>query len=173
MIIKRLAVGRFCCCRPRPTLHVHALTMSAADNEVATKATESSKSKLRIVTGQDKITMGFAAASCGAEFIRRAIRDRGEANIIVATGASQFEVLASLVEATGIQWSKCNFFHLDEYIGITPSHGLLCCARTRGLFDDADFRFGCNCSLLCHRSIFCKVFERAARGQASRRARII
>lgn len=80
-------------------------------------------SKLQIVTAKDKITMGFAAASCGAEFIRRAIRDRGEANIIVATGASQFEVLASLVQATGVEWDKCHFFHLDEYIGISPSHG--------------------------------------------------
>ena len=80
-------------------------------------------SKLQIVTAKDKNTMGFAAASCGAEFIRRAIRDRGQANIIVATGASQFEVLASLVQATGVEWDKCHFFHLDEYIGISPSHG--------------------------------------------------
>ncbi len=46
-----------------------------------------------------------------------------QANVIVATGASQFEVLAALVQATGVAWDKCNFFHLDEYIGIAPDHG--------------------------------------------------
>ena len=69
------------------------------------------------------MTSGFAAASCGAEFIRRAISERGHANIIVATGASQFEVLDSLVQATGVEWDKCHFFHLDEYIGIPSTHG--------------------------------------------------
>ena len=45
----------------------------------------------------DKPQMGKAAAAAGAEHIRRAIAERGAANIIVATGASQFEMLAQLV----------------------------------------------------------------------------
>ena len=43
----------------------------------------------------DKAQMGKAAAAAGAEHIRRAIADRGAANIIVATGASQFEMLGA------------------------------------------------------------------------------
>ena len=45
----------------------------------------------------DKSQMGKAAAAAGAEHIRRAIAERGAANIIVATGASQFEMLGALV----------------------------------------------------------------------------
>ena len=43
------------------------------------------------------------------------------ANIIVATGASQFEMLGELVKED-IDWSVVTGFHLDEYIGIDVSH---------------------------------------------------
>lgn len=66
--------------------------------------------------------MGAAAAAAGAESIRRAIEERGEANIIVATGASQFEVLKYLVLEEGIDWSLVTGFHLDEYLGLEMSH---------------------------------------------------
>lgn len=69
-----------------------------------------------------KQQMGSAAAKAGAESIRKAIENKGSANIILATGASQFEMLSSLVEAEGIDWSKVSMFHLDEYIGIDISH---------------------------------------------------
>lgn len=70
----------------------------------------------------DKQQMGSEAASHGAELIRKAIADRGEANLIVATGASQFEMLESLVAAEGIDWQKITVFHLDEYVGLGFTH---------------------------------------------------
>src|SRR3954454_659141 len=70
----------------------------------------------------DKAQMGKAAASAGAEHIRSAIGERGEANIIVATGASQFEMLRELVEQPDINWNKVTGFHLDEYVGLPISH---------------------------------------------------
>jgi glucosamine-6-phosphate deaminase len=70
----------------------------------------------------DKFLLGQAAAKHGASLIREAIADRGEANILVATGASQFEMLAELVQAPGVDWSKVICFHLDEYVGIDESH---------------------------------------------------
>src|SRR3954449_5891661 len=70
----------------------------------------------------DKAQMGKAAASAGAEHIRRAIAERGRANIIVATGASQFEMLGALVEQPDINWNKVTGFHLDEYVGLPISH---------------------------------------------------
>jgi glucosamine-6-phosphate deaminase len=69
-----------------------------------------------------KETMGAAAADDAAGRIRDAIRDRGAAHIILATGASQFEVLAALVAAPGIDWAKVTMFHLDEYIGMDTAH---------------------------------------------------
>ena len=70
----------------------------------------------------DKAQMGKAAATAGAEHIRRAIADRGEANIIVATGASQFEMLGELVQQPGITWNRVTGFHLDEYVGLAIDH---------------------------------------------------
>lgn len=70
----------------------------------------------------DKNELGRQAAACGAEYIRKAIAANGTANVIIATGASQFEMLSSLKDEKGIDWSKVNFFHLDEYIGLPEDH---------------------------------------------------
>lgn len=65
--------------------------------------------------------MGSAAAEAGANSIREAIRDRGRATIIVATGASQFTMFERLVELD-VDWTKVTAFHLDEYVGIDENH---------------------------------------------------
>ena len=70
----------------------------------------------------DKAAVGQAAADCGAEAIRRALEQRGSANIVVATGASQFETMAALVARNDLNWSRVTAFHLDEYIGMSDSH---------------------------------------------------
>lgn len=75
---------------------------------------------IRIVA--DKETLGAQAAALGAKAIREAQAARGHANIIVATGASQFEVLTHLVKAEGIDWSRVTAFHLDEYVGLSEAH---------------------------------------------------
>lgn len=66
--------------------------------------------------------MGAAAASTAAHAIRRAIADKNQASIILATGASQFEMLEHLTAVDTIDWSKVTMFHLDEYIGLGPDH---------------------------------------------------
>lgn len=65
--------------------------------------------------------MGVRAAEHGAELIREAIATKGQANIIVATGASQFKVLENLVKYD-IDWPHVVGFHLDEYIGLGGEH---------------------------------------------------
>ena len=70
----------------------------------------------------DKAQMGKAAAAAGAEHIRRALAQRGDANIIVATGASQFEMLGELVKQPDINWNRVTGFHLDEYVGLPINH---------------------------------------------------
>lgn len=72
--------------------------------------------------GKDKNDMAQKAADFAAERIRKAIADNGEARIIVATGASQFEFLSALVKEPGIDWTKVTGFHLDEYVGIPVTH---------------------------------------------------
>ena len=55
---------------------------------------------------------------------RRSARpsEKGQANIILATGASQFEMLATSSSGQGVDWLKVVMFHLDEYIGLGPDH---------------------------------------------------
>ena len=70
----------------------------------------------------DKDELGRQAAALGAQAIRDEIARNGTATIIVATGASQFEMLNHLVATEGIDWSKVTAFHLDEYVGLSESH---------------------------------------------------
>lgn len=69
-----------------------------------------------------KEAMGAAAAADGADKMRKAQAERGEINIIVATGASQFEMLEALTKEEGIDWTKVTVFHLDEYVGLSIEH---------------------------------------------------
>ncbi|NNJ25610.1 glucosamine-6-phosphate deaminase [Alienimonas chondri] len=77
---------------------------------------------MQIETYSDAAAMGRAAAARGAAALRGAIAERGSAALIVATGASQFEVLAALVTEPDIDWSKVTGFHLDEYLGLPADH---------------------------------------------------
>lgn len=66
--------------------------------------------------------MGQAAAEQASAAIRRAIAERGHARIIAATAASQLEFLQALTKSPGIDWSRVEVFHLDEYIGLPITH---------------------------------------------------
>jgi glucosamine-6-phosphate deaminase len=77
---------------------------------------------MRVVIARDKEELGKMAAEDGALRIREAITARGTANVIVATGASQFEMLAALTRADGISWNRVTLFHLDEYVGMSIEH---------------------------------------------------
>lgn len=69
-----------------------------------------------------KIDLGRAAAVQAVAAINRAIADHGNARIIAATGASQFEFLDALTQTTEIDWSRVEMFHLDEYVGLPVTH---------------------------------------------------
>jgi len=71
---------------------------------------------------KDKNDLAKAAAEEAASILRHAIRDKGRARLIAATGAAQFEFLEILTSLPGVDWSKVEMFHLDEYIGLPASH---------------------------------------------------
>lgn len=77
---------------------------------------------MRIIICDDPQDLGQRAARDGAGLIRKALADKGEANIILATGASQFETLKNLVREPDLEWQKVTAFHLDEYVGLPISH---------------------------------------------------
>jgi glucosamine-6-phosphate deaminase len=70
----------------------------------------------------DKISLGHAAAQQAADTIRRAVQREGQARLIAATGASQFELLEALTGIPGIDWERVEMFHLDEYVGMPADH---------------------------------------------------
>src|SRR5215216_6353598 len=71
---------------------------------------------------KDPFELGKEAGKATAELIQKAIAEKGYANIILATGTSQFETLNQLIVEKNIDWSKVVMFHLDEYIGLPVTH---------------------------------------------------
>jgi glucosamine-6-phosphate deaminase len=76
---------------------------------------------MKITVTEDPIVLGRLAGREAARLIKQTIAQNGVANIILATGASQFETLKQLVQER-IEWNKVVMFHLDEYIGLPESH---------------------------------------------------
>jgi len=76
---------------------------------------------MNIQVESDKVAMGRAASAMAADGLKRALAERGEANLILATGASQFEMLDQLVQHD-VDWQKVTCFHLDEYVGLPETH---------------------------------------------------
>src|SRR5512143_3780380 len=69
-----------------------------------------------------KRELGKAAAERAKAAIGEAIGRSGEARVIAATGASQFEFLDALTSLPGIDWGRVDMFHLDEYVGVPDTH---------------------------------------------------
>ncbi len=70
----------------------------------------------------DKKALAKAAADRAAAAIIETLAARGNARIIAATGASQFEFLDALTSRRDIDWPHVEMFHLDEYIGLPADH---------------------------------------------------
>jgi glucosamine-6-phosphate deaminase len=70
----------------------------------------------------DAVGMGRAAAAAVAPVIKKAIDEKGEARVILATGNSQFSFIEALVNEHDIPWDKVTGFHMDEYVGIDENH---------------------------------------------------
>jgi glucosamine-6-phosphate deaminase len=70
----------------------------------------------------DNAQVGQAAARLAGDFLRQSLQGRGAANIILATGNSQLTFLEALRQSAGLDWSKVNVFHMDEYINLPAGH---------------------------------------------------
>ena len=77
----------------------------------------------RVLVFPDVAGMARAAADQAADLMRVAVRDRGVANVMFATGNSQLAFVEALVtQAPDVPWSDVVVFHMDEYVGIGPDH---------------------------------------------------
>ena len=77
---------------------------------------------MQVRTYVDRGTMSRAAAAHAARLMADAIATHGQARIIAATGASQFDFLEALTKTPSIDWARVEMFHLDEYIGLAADH---------------------------------------------------
>ena len=75
---------------------------------------------VEIHDGEDDL--GRAAARFVAAKLQEAIGANGRANLVLATGSSQFTFLDALKRNTAIPWDRITVFHLDEYQGMSARH---------------------------------------------------
>lgn len=74
----------------------------------------------RVYATRDQLSA--AAAAFVAARIQNLVETQGEARVIFATGASQHEFLAALIQVPGVDWLRVTAFHLDEYLGLPADH---------------------------------------------------
>lgn len=82
---------------------------------------ETTKEHLRIKIFESKEELGRMAALEVTARIHAVEQEKGFVNLLLATGASQFEFLKHL-QLQPIDWKKITVFHLDEYKGMPISH---------------------------------------------------
>ena len=78
--------------------------------------------RLRVNVYDDVGDLARAAAHDAADAVRAAIAQRGDANVMLATGNSQLVFLAELVTYTDVDWGRVTAFHMDEYVDLPPTH---------------------------------------------------
>lgn len=70
---------------------------------------------MRIFILEDKRELGISAARVGIDKIKEAIATKGEAFIVLESGASQKETLKNLAQSD-IPWDKVTVFQFDEFL---------------------------------------------------------
>jgi len=78
--------------------------------------------QLRVEVYADAQAAGRAAAHAAAQAMRELAARSGSAAVVFATGASQLDILAAIVEDPDIPWNRIDGFHLDEYLGLPVEH---------------------------------------------------
>ena len=106
--------------------------------EEQTKATTVPKwSQIVLVKiAQDRQGLGNFSGELAAERIRELLKTQPRVRLVVATGSSQFEVLEVLSKAQGVDWSRVDGFHLDEYLGLDRTHPASFCGYLAERFVD-------------------------------------
>lgn len=74
--------------------------------------------RLRVRVYQNRTDLGAAAAEDCAAALREVLAARPRCRMVFAAAPSQNEVLAGLRRAAGIDWSRVEAFHMDEYPGL-------------------------------------------------------
>lgn len=77
---------------------------------------------MKIKIYETKKETSFKAAQKAIKILNKAIKEKGQAIFVIATGNSQLDFINTLVADKTVDWSKTIMFHLDEYIGLPETH---------------------------------------------------
>jgi len=69
-----------------------------------------------------RASMGACAGTEAAACLQKLLDEKEEVNVMFAAAPSQNETLAALCAYPGIDWSRVNAFHMDEYVDLDPAH---------------------------------------------------
>lgn len=75
---------------------------------------------VRVYETQDE--MARDAAHLAHDYLTQVLDSQATAACILATGNSQIQFLDHLIALGVIDWSRVTLFHMDEYLGIEPTH---------------------------------------------------
>ncbi len=102
------------------------MNSSKTTTDVPTNAEKSllhfSAGTARVLVFDSVADSAAAAAGHAAALITEAVRERGRARIIAATGNSQKAFIDALVLQKDVPWDQVTLFHMDEYVGISDTH---------------------------------------------------
>lgn len=87
--------------------------------------TELRRDRLRVVVLPDREALGAASAGYAAGRLRELLAAQPRVRVMFAAAASQAEMLAALAREQGIDWSRVDALHLDEYVGLPQTHDQL------------------------------------------------
>ncbi|MDQ6815461.1 MAG: glucosamine-6-phosphate deaminase [Bacteroidota bacterium] len=106
-----------------------------------TPVTTLSADKIKVKVYNRRAEMGAEAARDVAEKITELLLKQPLVNIIFAAAPSQNEFLNALSRQNGIDWTRVNGFHMDEYVGISPdAPQSFAYFLQRKIFDKVPFR---------------------------------
>lgn len=77
--------------------------------------------ELSVEVHPSEAAAGRAAAGFTAATVNAAVRARGAARVVMATGNSQLAFVRALADVD-IPWDRVTVFHMDEYIGLDDRH---------------------------------------------------
>lgn len=83
---------------------------------------ERTYANLPVRTYASAAELGAAAADDFARRVSAKIAEHGRTSVILATGNSQDDFIASAREHPDIEWNRITIFHMDEYLGMSDSH---------------------------------------------------
>lgn len=77
---------------------------------------------LHVCVFDTRAAMGERAGHDVCTCIKNLLAEKDEINVMFAAAPSQNETLATLVADPDIAWERVNAFHMDEYVGLDPTH---------------------------------------------------